>query len=98
MSVEALDGAIPATYELGTNYPNPFNPTTQIEFGLPEATRVRLDIYDVLGRRIARLIDSHLPAGYHRTTWEAQDKASGVYLYRLSAAAFSQTKVMVLVR
>jgi hypothetical protein len=91
-------GALPDAYALLQNYPNPFNPATVIAYALPEAAHVRLDVFDVTGRRVAVLVDGVQPAGAHTARFEARDLASGVYLYRLQAGAFVQTKPMVLMR
>jgi hypothetical protein len=75
---------IPESYAV-SNYPNPFNPTTKISYQLPEPAHVVLEIYDITGRRIAELLNSEIPAGYHSVTWVGTGKASGVYLYRFTA-------------
>ncbi len=89
---------IPADFALHQNYPNPFNPSTEIRFQFPEATEVRLIVYDVTGREVARLVDGAMPAGQHRATWDAAGLPSGVYLYRLTADAFTETKAMILLK
>ncbi len=90
--------ALPAHYALEAGFPNPFNATTEIRFALPEAGAARLDVYDVLGRRVARLVDGPMPAGRHRVTWNAEGRASGLYLYRLAADGFTETRQVLLVR
>jgi len=94
---------IPTVLDLKDNYPNPFNPITTITFGLPREERVVLDIYDVRGRFINRLLNEELAAGYHSVVWNGRDEegalaASGVYLYRLEAGSFGETKRMMLVK
>ena len=81
----SVEESLPLTYGLHQNYPNPFNPSTQINFDLPEAGNVSLVIYDVLGREVAKLVDSYHEAGYHSVTWNASSFASGVYLARFVA-------------
>jgi len=96
-SVEA-QGGVPTSYELSQNFPNPFNPSTTIQFALPQAGRVTLKVYDVLGREEATLVDTDMPAGNFSVRWNAAQSASGVYFFRITAGSFSQTKRMVLVR
>jgi hypothetical protein len=91
--------SIPNAFKLGQNYPNPFNPATRISFDLPRAAWVRLEIYNVLGQRVALLCDSRLEAGNHVEMLNAADDkgrrmSAGLYLYRLSADNFSVTKKM----
>ena len=103
---EALAGAdelLPTEYALETNYPNPFNPTTTIQFALPEASSVRLEVFDTMGRRIATLVDAELGAGRHEARWDGRTDsgaavASGVYLYRIQAGAFTAARTMMLVK
>jgi hypothetical protein len=94
---------IPTVLDLKDNYPNPFNPMTTITFGVPREERVLLDIYDVRGLFIGRLLNESLPAGYHSVVWDGRDVegapvASGVYLYRLEAGSYNETKRMVLMK
>ena len=99
----ALGGSgLPQRFALGQNYPNPFNPSTIIPYQLPTAVQVRLEIFNLLGQRIATLIDEERPAGFHTAQWDAtnaagQAVAAGVYLYRLTAGGSSYTRRMVLV-
>ena len=74
--------AIPVEYLLKGNYPNPFNPETVIEYGIPEAAEVTLEVYDIMGRLMNRETRT-LQAGYHFYTWNGKEAASGVYLYRI---------------
>lgn len=90
--------AVPARLALHPNYPNPFNPATTIAYDLPEATPVRLAVYDVLGRQVALLVDAMQPAGTHRVAVDAQRWASGLYLYTLEAAGMRQTRRMLLIK
>ena len=90
--------SVPETFALHAAYPNPFNPTAEIGFDLPEASNVRLVVYDVMGREVARLADGLMGAGSHRVRFEAAGLPSGVYLYRLEAGAFAQTERMTLVK
>jgi len=91
---------LPTSFALEQNYPNPFNPTTTIGFLVPAggSQSVRLEVFDALGREIAVLLNEQLPAGYHTVAFDAVRLGSGVYLYRLRAENFSETKRMTLVR
>ena len=94
---------MPKTYSLGQNRPNPFNPETQIAFGLPGPSHATLRVYNVIGRLVRTLIDRDLPAGYHTARWEGRDEqgrsaASGVYFYELRAGSFMDRRRIVLLR
>ena len=94
---------IAQNYSVLQNYPNPFNPDTEIRYQLPEATHVKLEIYNLLGQKIRTLIDAQQPAASHTIRWDGKDNtgiavSSGVYLYRLTAGRFCETRKMVLIR
>ena len=94
--------ALPTDFALGQNYPNPFNPSTIIPYQLPSAGHVRLDVFNVLGQRLATLVDAERSAGTHTTQWDGTDAArraagAGVYIYRLSSGGMTETRRMVLV-
>ena len=92
-------GMLPVSPELYANYPNPFNPETNIEFWLPQAEEVRLSVYNALGQEVAVLIDGERhAAGSHTVLWEAGGFASGVYFYRLAAGAAVETRKMMLLK
>ncbi len=95
-----MDQADPASIVVNAiNYPNPFNPSTEISFTVNNTCQVRIDIYDLLGRKVHRLIDRRLEAGAHKFKWDASGQASGVYFYRLFANDKAQiTRKMVLVK
>lgn len=76
---------LPDEVALGQNYPNPFNPTTVIRYQLPVSSDVRLEVYDMLGRSVATLVDGQVAAGTHQVSFDANNLSSGVYLYRLTA-------------
>lgn len=90
--------ARPESFALFGNYPNPFNPATQIHFDLPEAGYVRLAVFDLLGRQIALLVDGEMTAGTHRVTWNAADHPSGLYVCRLHAGAYTQSTTLILTK
>jgi len=89
---------LPTEYALAQNYPNPFNPSTDISFALPNAGKVKLVVYNVLGQEVVTLVDQHMDAGNHTVTFEADDYASGVYFYRLNAERYSKTLKMMLLK
>ncbi|MEX2656125.1 MAG: multicopper oxidase domain-containing protein [Balneolales bacterium] len=96
--IEGQDSHIPQHVYLEQNYPNPFNPGTIIGFELPEPTPVQLEIFDVLGRRVALLVDEFIPAGKHEVSWDASRVSGGTYFYRLTAGDFIQTKQMMMLK
>lgn len=98
-SVLEENGAVPASFTAYQNYPNPFNPSTQISFALPAAERVKLKVFDLTGKEVATLLLNERKApGVHTITFDARHLPSGVYLYRLQAGEFMETKRMVLIR
>jgi hypothetical protein len=88
----------PTSFTLSQNYPNPFNPTTQINFQIPKADKVTLEIYNIIGQRVATLVDQKMAPGEYTIVWDAYNAASGVYFYKLSVDQFSQTRKMILMR
>ena len=103
LPLAALGGpAVPQGFALGQNYPNPFNPSTIIPYQLPTAAHVRLEVFNVLGQRVATLVNEERPAGFHAARWDATDAAgqavaAGVYIYRLRGAGVALTRRLVLV-
>jgi len=89
---------IPDHFALHQNYPNPFNPYTEIEFDLPEASQVRIEIYNIAGQRITSLVDDYMEAGAYSIPWDGSGFASGVYLYRMETSKFNKTLKMVLLK
>ena len=81
-----------------SNFPNPFNASTRIEFDLPRAGKVELNVFDITGRRVAALIHEPLSAGHHIADFDAAHLPSGVYLYRLHTNESVQTKKMILLK
>ncbi len=89
---------IPKSYALLQNYPNPFNPSTTVSFTIPKASFVTLKIYDILGREVGTLVNERLEAGIYRQQFIGNNLASGLYIYRLTAGTFVETKKMVLIK
>jgi hypothetical protein len=89
---------VPDATTLTQNYPNPFNPTTVIRYGLPHAARVSVAVFNVLGQQVAVVEEGMRDAGYHDVTFDGKNMASGVYLYRLQAGEFVQTRKLVLMK
>jgi uncharacterized repeat protein (TIGR01451 family) len=98
VDTEELTVELPQGYALQQNYPNPFNPTTSIAFSLPQSAQINLTVYDVLGRRVATLVNGQLAAGQHTVQFEASNLPSGMYLYRLSTPTGSITQKMMLLK
>ena len=95
---QGVPSDVPAGFVLAQNHPNPFNPSTEIRFDLPEASPVQLVIYNTLGREVVRLVDQPMDAGTHAVTWDASGLPSGLYLYQLTAGAFTETKALTLLK
>jgi len=80
------------------NYPNPFNPVTHIRYGLPKASEVKIELFNILGQRVVKLLDEKKPAGYHIIDFNANQFATGVYIYRIEADSFVKSKKMLLIK
>jgi len=89
---------IPKRFSVSQNFPNPFNPSTTIQFALPKASHVKVTIYDVKGRRVETLADRGYGAGIHKLVWEPRSIASGAYYYRIEAGQLVETRRMTLVK
>jgi methionine-rich copper-binding protein CopC len=94
---------IPNEFRLNDNYPNPFNPTTSIEFELPRSSHVTIEIFNLLGQRVSKLTDEEYPAGSHRVIWNGMSSdghivSTGVYFYRIVAGDFIESKKMLLLK
>ncbi len=95
-TVEANE--IPISFELKGAFPNPFNPTTTIEFALPTTEMVSLNVYNINGQLVNTLVNGAMDAGNHSVTFDASNLSSGVYLYTIEAGAYTATNKMVLVK
>jgi hypothetical protein len=89
---------LPQTTRLHTGYPNPFNPVTMLSFDLHESGMTRLDVYDVLGKHVATLVDDHREAGRHQVSWDASRHASGMYIVRLETEHRALSRQIMLVK
>lgn len=94
---------LPETFQLSQNYPNPFNPETNISFDIPFKSMVSIKIYNILGREITTLVENKLSAGKYSVTWDGADSngrkvSSGIYLYRIDAGNFTETRKMILLK
>ena len=99
---EVID-VLPTIFALYNNYPNPFNPKTQIRYALPEQVKVRMDIYNVTGKKVVTLVDRVMSAGYHSVTWDGRDRyknvvSCGLYLCRIQAGSYNQVIRMLLLK
>jgi flagellar hook assembly protein FlgD len=97
------DKNYPDTYSLSNSYPNPFNPTTHFQYGLPEQSDVRVVIYDVVGRQIKHWTMQGQKAGWYEIIWDGtnsqnQKVSTGIYIYQMRAGEFVETKKMVFMK
>ncbi|MCA0386994.1 MAG: immune inhibitor A [Bacteroidetes bacterium] len=93
-----VESANPAEYALGQNYPNPFNPVTRISYTLPVRSMVKLEVFDATGQTKKVLVSGEMEAGWHFIDFESSGLTSGVYLYRITAGNFSETKKMLILK
>ena len=95
---EETDMALPTEFTLQQNFPNPFNPSTQIKFSVPQASNVKLIVTDLLGREVATLVNDNLASGNYSVNFDANSVSSGVYFYTLITDNFKQSKKMILMK
>jgi len=98
-----VDITNPDAFTLSQNYPNPFNPSTSITFSLPEASNVKIVVYDVVGNKISELVNGNFATGWHKADFDASKMNSGIYLYTITAQSvngksFSATRKMMLIK
>jgi GH35 family endo-1,4-beta-xylanase/TPP-dependent 2-oxoacid decarboxylase len=96
--VKEISSQIPVSYELKQNFPNPFNPTTNIQYNIPKTSNVTLRIYDVLGRLVQTLVNTEQKPGSYSVSFNAQNLSSGVYFYQINAGNFTETKKLMLLK
>lgn len=101
--VAEIENKVPEKFEISSNYPNPFNPTTSIKYSLPVGENVSIIIYDITGKEVAKLVNNYQNAGTYVVTWNGKDNygaqaASGVYLYRIQAGNYVKTQKMTLLK
>jgi len=96
--IEHEPAGLPIEYRLSQNYPNPFNAQTTISYSLPTQSDVTIDIFDILGRKIETIAEGLRPAGDHQVIWDASDRSSGIYFYRIKAGDKAETKKMTLMK
>ena len=96
--VSIIAETLPITYNLFNAYPNPFNPVTTISYALSIDVMVNITIYDITGRMVKTLINESQQAGIKNVVWNATDVSSGIYIYRIQAGDFTQTRKMILLK
>ena len=98
VDVEPINEVIPSAYTLGQNFPNPFNPSTKINFSIPVEGFVTLDVYNAIGQKIASLVNETKTAGNYSVDFDASSLTSGIYFYKISTGNFTETKKMILMK
>ncbi len=89
---------IPEKFVVFQNYPNPFNPSTTIKFGLPEADQVNISVFNMLGQKIATLVNTRMEAGYHEINFQVNSLASGMYIYQIRAGKYVESRRMSILK
>jgi uncharacterized protein YdeI (BOF family) len=97
-SVEDIGGTLPLTFEISQNYPNPFNPSTKIRFSITQSEQVVINVFNIQGELVEALVDGVMDAGNYQITFDGSGLASGLYLYRIQAGSFIETKKMTLMK
>ncbi len=93
-----VEGITPTEFSLKQNYPNPFNPSTKIGFALPSESNVKISIYNLIGQKVAEVVNTQFPAGNHSIDFNASNLSSGIYLYKIEAGSFISVKKMQLMK
>jgi hypothetical protein len=97
-AVEETDNTLPQKYALSQNFPNPFNPSTEIRFSIVKGEHTSFRIYNLIGEEVARLVNEVLPAGNYSVEWNAGNVPSGIYIYTITTDSFNDTKKMILLK
>jgi len=97
-SIDSDKRSLPSSISLKQNYPNPFNPSTNIRFTLPQVEQVTINVYNSIGQKIETLVSRQMAAGSHSVTFDAEGLPSGVYIYRLKAGEYRESRKMLLVK
>jgi len=93
-----LNENLPTEYSINQNFPNPFNPSTKIQYGLPEYSLVTIKIFDLLGREVMTLVNEIKNAGRYEVTFKGENFSSGIYYYRIKAGNYEQIRKMILLK
>jgi hypothetical protein len=88
----------PKKYALEQNYPNPFNPATNIKFSLAKSGYVKLEVYNLIGQKVAEVVNGNMNAGVHQVNFDAEGLSSGVYVYKLTTPEFTSSKKLVIMK
>lgn len=96
--IERFDNSRPVNYHLTPNYPNPFNPVTNIRFTIPKASNVNISVFNSAGEKVAEVIDKYMAAGEYELNFNADGLSSGAYFYKLTAGDFTQIRKMLLIK
>ena len=98
VGLNSNENEVPKDFYLYQNFPNPFNPSTQIRFDLAKSGLVTLNVYDITGKKITELVNENMSAGKHSVEFNASNLSSGIYFYRISAPGFTSIRKMILVK
>ncbi|MEX0719103.1 MAG: T9SS type A sorting domain-containing protein, partial [Balneolaceae bacterium] len=98
VGIEDLRDGLPVSHRLYNNYPNPFNPTTQIKYDVAKASDVNIKVYDITGRLVQTLVDNRQASGTYTVSFDASGLSTGVYFYRIQAGSFMDVKQMMLIK
>jgi hypothetical protein len=97
-AIDDVNERIPTGFNIYENYPNPFNPTTEIRYDVPTLSNIRITVYDIIGRHVRTLVNAENTPGHYTVTFDASNLASGLYLYRMIAGNFEQAHHMMLIK